>query len=568
MTSSFSIAALRSRHPTSSAQALLGAVVAGKYRLLRTLGQGGMGTVYKAENLAIGKKVAIKLLHGSLNDDDVAMRRFEREARSMVAIAHPNIVEVLDMGRDGSPFLVMEYVRGVSLKGLLGTHGPLSVERTAKIAGQVLDALGAAHKLGIVHRDLKPENILITTRGGERDFVKVVDFGISTFADSVAQHEREADLTPTGLTMATPFYASPEQLRGANGRDLRVDIYAVGVLLYEMLSGHRPFVGDNLPQLCNRILAGEFAPLRAFRKDVPPKLDAVMRRALANRASDRFQSAFEFAHALVPFGASPPRLEEPEPTETFTEIAEPAVPNTVPAPAPVFSWREKIPAAPAAPLSSRGPTLSGARERTTRIESADPKRVAGADRTSLAPVVHETLARGLLEHFAERYGNAEVRGVIDTFEPAVRRALSAKACQSAALGHALSELDRRFGRGDRAEIIAAGRHFLRVTLRAGDLVKSAMPELFLSQSAQLWKRYFGLGEARLSSVGRGYGRLEIRASGTAAERLRPPIALSVAMIGILDEGLMLSGARKVSVQLVESTAMGDALDAFEANWVA
>jgi serine/threonine protein kinase len=550
MTSSFSIAALRSRHPSSSAQALIGAVVGGKYRLVRTLGQGGMGTVYKAVNVAIGKKVAIKLLHGSLHDDDIAMRRFEREARSMVAIAHPNIVEVLDMGHDGSPFLVMEYVRGVSLKGLLGSQAPLSVERTARIAGQILAALGAAHGRGIVHRDLKPENILITARGSERDFVKVVDFGISTFADSLAQHEREADLTPTGLTMATPFYASPEQLRGANGRDPRVDIYAVGVLLYEMLSGQRPFAGDNLPQLCSRILAGEFAPLQAFRKDVPPKLDAVMRRALANGTGSRYQSAFEFALALVPFGASPPRIDEPEPTETFFEVSMGL--ETDAAPAPPIENRQTAPATDRA----ADPRALTAREAANRSpSSARPLRPS---------VVHEKLARGLFAHFAERYGNLEVRRLVDGLEPSLRRALAAKACHSVALGHALAELDRRFGCGDRAQIAEAGRHFVRVSLREGELAKSAMPELFLSSSDQLWQRYFGCAQARLGRMGRGYGRLELRADD---EHARPPVALSIAMIGILDEGLRQSGARQVSVQFVQSRALGDALDAFEASWV-
>ena len=538
MTSSFSKAAFRSRHPTAASEALIGTTIAGKYRLVRRLGHGGMGTVYKAENVVIGKVVAIKLLHGSLQEDEIAMQRFQREARSMVAISHGNIVEVIDMGRDanGSPFLVMEYVRGSSLKSLIASHGPLPVERAARIAGQILDALAATHRRGIIHRDLKPENILISARPGERDVVKVVDFGISTFVDSVAEYEREADLTPTGLTMATPYYASPEQIRGANGRDPRVDIYAVGVLLYEMLSGHRPFEGDNLPELCTRILAGEIAPLRVFRKDVPAKLEVILRRALANRAQDRFQSAIELAQALVPFGAAVLRIEEPDPTETFTSSEQSVAADEDDEPAPTL-----VEVAPAELLPGR-PT----------------------DRPMSSVVVHEKLARGLFGHFAQHFGNVEVRRLIETLPPGVRHALSAKTCQSQALGHALSELDKRFGRGDRGELSAAGRHFVRESLRDGELTKSAVPELFFSQAAGLWQRYFTIGEARVTSVGRGYARLEVRCTGSQA---RPPLALTVAMLGMLEQGLTSSGASTVSVQLVESTALDGRIDAFEATWV-
>jgi hypothetical protein len=146
----------------------------------------------------------------------------------------------------------------------------------------------------------------------------------------------------------------------------------------------------------------------------------------------------------------------------------------------------------------------------------------------------------------------------------VRHALSAKTCQSQALGHALSELDKRFGRGDRGELSAAGRHFVRESLRDGELTKSAMPELFFSQAAGLWQRYFTIGEARVTSVGRGYARLEVRCTGSQA---RPPLPLTVAMLGMLEQGLTSSGASTVSVQLVESTALDGRIDAFEATWV-
>ncbi|MDB4972655.1 MAG: Serine/threonine-protein kinase PknB [Myxococcaceae bacterium] len=503
----------------------VGSVVAGKYRLVRELGHGGMGAVYKAENVAIGKVVALKLLHRNLTEDPIAMQRFEREARATVAIAHPHIVDVLDMGQDpsGAPFLVMEYVRGHSLKQTLRALGPLPVERVAHIAGQILAALGAAHRRGIIHRDLKPENILLSGRRGEPDFVKVVDFGISTFVDSVAQHEREADLTPTGLTMATPFYASPEQIRGANGRDPRVDIYAVGVLTYEMLSGRRPFAGDSLPELCSNILAGAFAPLTVFRKDVPPALAEVVRRALANKASDRYQLASDFAQALVPFGASPPGNEEPDPTDTFNvdrrhlEAPEPTAPKLAP---------------------------------------------------ELGKTVHEQLARALCGYFAERYGNAEVRQLLEALDRPTRRALAPKTCDGAALSRALLQLDRTFARGDRHEIAAAGRYFVMQGLRDKQFTACATPELFFSLSGLLWQRYFATGEARVTAVGRGYGRLELRAGeGELPGTARVPTSLVLAMLGAIEQGLRHSGGQAVTVRLVKASALGDRCDLFEANWL-
>jgi serine/threonine protein kinase len=521
MTSSFLKAASRSQRPDRAAAALLGTMIGDKYRLTRELGHGGMGTVFKAENVSIGKHVALKLLHRGLAEDPIVMQRFEREARATVAIGHPNIVDVLDMGQDrsGAPFLVMEYVRGRSLKSVLAEQGPLPVERVARIAGQILAALAAAHRRGIIHRDLKPENILLTARTGEPDFVKVVDFGISTFVDSVAEHERAAELTPTGLTMATPFYASPEQIRGANGRDPRVDIYAVGVLTYEMLSGRRPFSGADLPALCDAILAGQPAPLSAVRDDVPPALELVLERALANKPQDRYAQASDLGQALVPFGAHPPSLEEPEPTDSFALHVR-HLARTEPAPQPP------------------------------------------APTPAVREVVHEALARGLCGYFAERYGAAEVRDVLQRLDRTTRRALTPRACEGEALGRALLELDRTLARGDRAEIAAAGRYFLSQGIRDGKLAESLTPELFFSLAAELWQRFFATGSARVTAVGRGYGGLELRAH----EGRSPSLALVIAMLGVLDQGLRHSGGRAVSVRLVKSSALGDACDAFEATW--
>ncbi len=529
-------AAPRRRAPDTGA--LIGTMIAGKYRLLRAVGHGGMGTVFKAENTAIGKIVAVKLLHANLADDGIVIQRFQREARATVSIGHRNIVEVLDMGQEpsGAPYIVMEYVRGKSLKKVLRQDGQLESRRASRIAGQVLDALAATHGRGIVHRDLKPENILITPRYGEPDFVKVFDFGIATFIESMAERDRHVDLTPTGFTMATPFYASPEQIRGAKGRDPRVDLYAVGVILYEMLAAHRPYDGTNLPELCQRILSGDIAPLRVFRQDLPHGIEAIVRRALAQRPVDRYQTAGDMLWALVPFGASAPRAEEPEPTDTFT-----------------IDLRE---------LRAREGLVRSSRP---RAKSDHP----GSGKIGPAPnIARSEIVRGLLDHFEQRFGQDEVRIVINQQTDVVRRELATRKldnhwCSAESLASALDELDREFGDGDRAQIADAGRHFARAHYYSGERIemfRNITPELFFSMVSDIWNRYFAGGDARVIKVGRGYGRMEVRAQA------KPALANSVAMLGVIEEGLKLAGAGGVSVRLAQSAAVGDERDLFEATW--
>jgi serine/threonine protein kinase len=505
---------------------LIGTLVGGKYRLLRAVGHGGMGTVFKAENVAIGKTVALKLLHRNLTDDSVVIQRFQREARITVSIGHPNIVEVLDMGQEptGAPFIVMEYVRGRNLKKVLRDEGPISVERACRIVGQMLEALSATHKNGVVHRDLKPENVLVTPRHNEPDFVKVFDFGISTFIESATERERRVDLTPTGFTMATPFYASPEQIRGAKGRDLRVDIYAVGVILFELLTAHRPFEGANLPDLCDRILTGELTPLRAFRKDVPEALEAVVRRALSLYPVDRYQTASDFLQALLPFGGKPAQQADPEPTDTFT-----------------MDLRELV-----------------ARQTDPNTKNVEPGKGH----------VRAEFVRGLLDYFEQRYGPRQVQNTVGRLPEAQRRDLFARFgdglwCTIDALSSALEQFDRDLGTSDNALAANAGRHFARAhhfaKLPALEL-RAQTPELFFSGAPEVVKHYFAASAARVLKVGRGYGRLEIRSQAT------PRLALSIAMLGFVEEGIKLFGGNAVAVRLSQATAIGDGSDVYEATW--
>ncbi len=279
-----------------------GRVIAGVYRLRGLLGQGGMARVYEADHLRDGHRVALKLVHAELGANAVVRARFEREARAAAQAGHPHVVGVHAIGRDdgGAPFLVMELVRGTTLHARLRAEPMLEVARACGIARQLLEALGAVHARGVVHRDLKPENVLLAVRDAEPDFVKLCDFGIATFVEARGRSE----LTPAGRTMATPHYASPEQLAGSRGADPAVDLYAVGVMLYEMIAGLRPFDAPDLPALLAQIRADSPAPLRVFRRDVPPGLDALLARALGKSAASRPPSAAAWLAALRPFCAA------------------------------------------------------------------------------------------------------------------------------------------------------------------------------------------------------------------------------------------------------------------------
>ncbi|MBW2462549.1 MAG: protein kinase [Deltaproteobacteria bacterium] len=285
--------------------ALVGQVVADRYRVLGLLGEGGMGAVYFAEHTLIGRKVALKRLHPELATDANSVARFQREARAAAAIGHRHIVEVLDLGygADGAPFLVMEYLRGQSLAELLRKEARLAPARACRIVGQVLTALAAVHDSKIVHRDLKPDNVFLVRRRADPDFVKVLDFGISKMN---IDDDEGLRLTKTGVMLGTPYYMSPEQARGMKVVDRRVDIYAIGVILYEALCGELPHRAENYHALLLEILAKAPVPLAERAPGVSPELAEVVHRAIAKDPAKRFQSARSMQLALVPHGASPP----------------------------------------------------------------------------------------------------------------------------------------------------------------------------------------------------------------------------------------------------------------------
>ncbi len=273
-------------------------MLAGKYRVVRILGKGGMGVVVEAENTLIERRVAIKLLHTDLSDNEVAVERFHREAETAAATGHDHIVDILDLGRteQGNPFIVMELLRGKTLQELLREERLLETDRAVRIAIQALSALSAVHAKGIVHRDLKPANILLVEKAGRSDFVKLVDFGVSKIRSS--RMERN-DLTATGMVMGTPHYMAPEQARGAKSVDHRADLYAMGAILYRCLSGRVPYRGANYNQILAKILAQDPRPLGELRPDLPKALVAVVEKSMSRDPDLRYQSAKTFGEDLA-----------------------------------------------------------------------------------------------------------------------------------------------------------------------------------------------------------------------------------------------------------------------------
>ena len=312
---------------------LLGSFLAGKYRILEKIGEGGMGTVFLANQEPIDRQVAIKVLHHSLTNDEVAVRRFEREARVISRMRHPNTVTVYDFGRTQADelYLVMEFLEGQTVAQLVRAGGPLPGMRGARIIRQACGSLSEAHELGIIHRDLKPDNIFLTRFGDEQDFVKVLDFGLVKLADNDSVHQ----LTQAGKVYGTPRYMAPEQAEG-KPIDHRSDIYTLGVVLYELLMGRPLFVAETMVALLVKHIQQPPPPMAAVRPDldVDPRLESVVMWALAKKPEDRPQSVKELARELERWE------QEAQASLTASAFAAPSIaaPNFVPPPPEVNTW--------------------------------------------------------------------------------------------------------------------------------------------------------------------------------------------------------------------------------------
>jgi eukaryotic-like serine/threonine-protein kinase len=269
-------------------------VLDGKYALLRELGSGGTGTVYEAENLIVGKKIAIKLMNAEAFAERDSQARFVAEARAAARISHANVVDIHDLGvsRDGVPYIVMELLRGETLESVIDTRGPLAPAYACELFLQVLAGLSAAHAQGIVHCDLKPANVLVTHPRPDRPLVKVLDFGIARGVE--AAHNADQ------VVMGTPMFMAPEQVTG-DPVDFRTDVYQACAMLFAMLAGTDPFEATTTREVMKLVAKGRCKDLQALVPELPTELVAVVKDGMAVKPRDRIQSAEELAERLRPF---------------------------------------------------------------------------------------------------------------------------------------------------------------------------------------------------------------------------------------------------------------------------
>jgi serine/threonine-protein kinase len=308
---------------TTTLSAVEERVLSGRYRIVRHLARGGMADVFEAEDTLLGRSVAVKLLHANFASDDAFVARFRREAQAAANLSHPNIVAIYDWGQDeGTYFMVMELIRGRTLREIIKTEGPLLPRRSAEIAAETAAALSIAHQHGVFHRDIKPGNIMITEDGS----VKVTDFGIARALDD------SEELTRTGAVIGTATYFSPEQAQGLPA-DERSDVYSLGIVLYEMLTGKPPFTGESPVAVAYQHVSEPALAPDAVNPDVPPELSAIDEHAIQKKPADRYQTSDEFRTDLVLYLGG----NEPVVAAALLAAASTAVIATPPLPPPAGS---------------------------------------------------------------------------------------------------------------------------------------------------------------------------------------------------------------------------------------
>lgn len=346
-----------------------GQVIDGKYRIVRMLGSGGMGAVYEGENVRIRRKVAIKMLHLSVSTQADVVKRFEREAQASALVGSEHICEVLDLGvlADGTRYMVMEYLDGETLTSRIKRHGRLLPHQMVPLLLQMLEALGQAHQAGIVHRDLKPDNVFILPqRGGIKDFIKILDFGVSKFAQTGGE---EMNVTRAGAVVGTPYYMSPEQARGSSAIDARTDVYAMGVLLYQATTGQVPYQAETFNELLFKIVLEVAPPPQTYVTDLDPEFAGIILRAMAREPDLRFQSCAEFAAALNAFQSARasnlpplPRTSlpnRPPATQVLDLASMPPLPAIQTQPQHSASWPGAAPPDPTLPLQGSPIRVNG-----------------------------------------------------------------------------------------------------------------------------------------------------------------------------------------------------------------
>jgi len=388
---------------------LVGTLIGGKYRVRDILGQGGMGTVFEALREGLGNMVAIKVLHPNQLQKKDAVQRFHHEARAAARIGHPNICEVYDVGTldDGRPYLVMDRLTGVTLADRIQSLGGLPFQEVIDTLTQVLSGLHAAHEKGIIHRDIKPENVFLSQRVGCPPLAKILDFGVSKVMThhAGAAGFSDVEVTRTGIVLGTPYYLAPEQARGERNLDARVDLYACGILLYEALTGRRPFRAPNYNALLIAILTSTPRPAREIRPDIPGGFTRILEKSIERDSKDRYQTALDFQAALQPYSHTPlpTRTTPPSrpPPRRATSVAPAAI---APRPEPISSVEDLqsllesassdalVPPPPAPPPPPRSPSFvpppfrpAGNAPNVSKVPSRVPPRPTPAPPAGPAP---------------------------------------------------------------------------------------------------------------------------------------------------------------------------------------
>jgi len=324
---------------SGSSSALGVGQVVGNYKITAKIGEGGMGVVFLAEHPVIGKKVALKVIHPDLARNPEVVSRFVMEAKAVNQIGHEHIVDIGDFGNtaNGEFYFIMEYLQGESLADRLKREACLSQARALAVGAQIADALGASHDQGIIHRDLKPENIFLISRGGDPDFVKVLDFDLAKLTQV---EEKVTHKTRAGSVMGTPYYMSPEQGEGKIESDHRADIYSLGILLFEMLTGKVPFGGEGYGEIIVKHITHQAPSARKINPAISAAVEMVLYRALAKERDSRFQTMHEFREALLdPEGylAGSPSLTVPPELTSVNRMAAPMSRKEMP-----FGYRDNM----------------------------------------------------------------------------------------------------------------------------------------------------------------------------------------------------------------------------------
>ena len=363
-----------------------GEILAGKYRVERILGRGGMGVVVAAQHIHLRQRVAIKFLLPDATGEVVA--RFLREARAAVRLKSEHVTRVLDVGEmpGGAPFMVMEYLEGSDLSRVVRKRGALPVEEAVDYLLQACEAIAEAHSLGIVHRDLKPANLFLTKGADGSDIVKVLDFGISKDSGQAGEGEEEMQLTRTTAVLGSPYYMAPEQMRSTRSVDARADIWSLGIILYQLLTKKVPFKADSFVELALMVVNEEPKPPSSLRPEIPPGLEAVVLRTMRKKPDERYLNVAEFAAALAPFGP----LTAITSAERIARVQGAPVPSiqhyerassvSVPPPASTTHPPQSVAASSVGPNSgstgsavlSSGPTIPGVAQITQPSPTAAP----------------------------------------------------------------------------------------------------------------------------------------------------------------------------------------------------